>query len=527
MFKVMIVDDEYDIRKGLKKLINWEEQGFTIIGEAKDGDEALEMYKRKKPHLVITDIKMPGMNGLELARQIRETSLTSRIIILSGYDDFSYAREAINHDVVSYLLKPIDTDEFCDELVKVRNSLHTELASLYEKRKIAEWLKNYFFRKLVRGEALQTDDFDNDRWEEMKKRNNFTVLLVELNGFRDTQLQPSESEALLKQFAVRNILEEIIGSTNGGILYEESDHQFGILLANDSVQLSKATVQSMTKQMVDYIQRFAKQSILIGVGHTVETPGQISQSYWKASSALGKSFFHSNQHVFYYDEVNMALSAWSLKWTAKELSRAVRQLNRIKVTYQLDILFQELSEKDAPIETIRDVFVYTLVELSRIVIEAEGDWNQMYQDHFSESDQLKTLRTSKEARAKLIEICNGMIESIMNKRNYPVQNNMKEIIRYIEKYYWKDLNLKKLADIFYVSSAYLGQLFKQETGQYFNDYFNQVRINEAKQLLLNDHLSITEISEKVGYKNTNHLYIHFKKITNLNPGDYRKQHMKV
>ena len=527
MIKVMIVDDEYDIRQGLKKIINWEEQGYTIIGEAADGDEALTMFKKSAPNLIITDIKMPGTDGLELARKMREEDSNVKMIILSGHDDFTYARKAIMYDVESYLLKPVDPNELCEELTNIRETLEKELITLYREREKEKWIHDFFFRKLVRGEPFQENEFKHNDWLMLKNYECFVMLMVELDDFDESLLQLSESDILLKKFAIRNVLEEIVEDTGIGIVYEENNHRLGILLSGSTSQLTQLSIKSLTNKMIEFTECYAKQFISIGVGHKVYRKEEISSSYQKASLALEKSFFNPKQQVYYHNKINTDLAVWSLDWTAYGLTEAVEQLNRIEMDHQLDILFQELNAKDAPFETIRDVLVYTLVKLSHVVIEADGDWSKLYFNHFGESDWVTDVRTSGEAKQGLKGICLDIIDYLLKKRNNPIQNNISEIVHYIDKNYWEELNLKKLADFFYVSPAYLGQLFKRETGQYFNDYLNQVRIKKAQQLLLNKNLTILDISEKVGYKNTNHFYIHFKNLTHLNPGDYRKRNLEV
>lgn len=523
MFKVIIVDDEYDIRQGMKHIINWEEQGFTIVGEAEDGEEALELFRKEKPSLIISDIKMPGMNGLELAQLIKEENPTTKLIILSGYNDFTYARDGIRCGINSYLLKPVDPEELCRELANVKEILQTELTAVYSERQKTEWMNDYFYRKLVCGGNLNNNTLLNEYWMSFHENQYFAVLLVEIDGYGELLIDQSESDICLKRFAVRNILDEIVGEAEIGRVFEESDNRFGILLMGDEAKLSKMSVTALTRNMVDCTEHYAGQMISIGVGDRITSVQEIPISYQKAIDALGKRFFNQKKRVFYGDEVNKSLNAWSLIWKAQGLLEAIQHLNQRELELQLSSLFQELNHKDAPMDTIKDVLVYTLVELGRLVIEAEGDWNQMYLDRFGETDWIVSVRTYLEAECRLKEICLDIIYYLDRKRSKPIQSNINEIVHYIDNHYWEELNLKRLSDVFYVSSAYLGQLFMKETGQYFNDYLNSIRIKEAKKLLFNDQLSIAEISEAVGYKNTNHLYIHFKKMTSLSPGDYRKK----
>jgi|GEM_PF-618676 len=522
MFRVIIADDEYDIRAGLKRIIDWKEHGFVIVGEAGDGEEALELYLAEKPNLLITDIKMPAMNGLELTRKVKERNPDAKIIILSGYDDFGYARDAIRYGVNSYLLKPIDPAELIAELADVKTDLQEELNASYEERKKSEWIHDYFFRKLVKGESVQEDMSKSTRWHTLLQRHYFAVLLVELSEYGEQLLELPESEIRLKKFAVRNILEEMLRDSGVGALFEVSDDQFGVLLAGDDIQLSEKSVEALCRRMVECTELYTKESIQIGIGRTVGQIERIPQSYDNAREALGLRFFGGAERIYSGYEVNGSLDAWSLEWNPDRLCAAVKELDKAQAAAELERLLAELSRRSATPATVRLALLQATIRLSDVVVEAGGDWKGLYGNLFPDADWIAQTRSEAELRRRLGELVDTIALFLERTRNEPPESGIERIVAYIRDHYWEEINLKKLANLFYINSGYLGQLFKKETGQYFNDYMNRIRVDEATRLLKDPRLSIAEISEKVGYKNTNHLYLNFKNLTGMNPGDYRK-----
>ncbi|THF73796.1 response regulator [Cohnella fermenti] len=534
MFRVIIADDEFDIRQGLKRVIDWYAEGFVIVGEAEDGDEALELYKKERPNLLITDIKMPGMNGLQLSRSVKELDPDAQIIILSGYDDFAYAKTAIQHGVSSYLLKPVDEDELRGVLAGIKQKLEDEWSIRYEERRRDKWVHDYFFQKLVRGEAIREDVAETMRWQALLERHYFRVLLVELADYGDMLLELRESDIHLIRFAVRNILEDTVktfggdggrGNGNGdgnGIVFEESELRFGILLVGRDEELGNEAIAPLLRQIVDFTRDYAKAKVMVGAGTTVGHASAIVRSCELAKAALGKAFFDPHEQIFADEQLQRFVPAWSLEWQADRLREAVARGSRDGWEAELRALFRELEERSATLGAIRSAIVFAILPLSRLVIEHEGDWKRLYADRYGDADWIAELRSREEAARELAALCEGISEFLRKTREAPPASEIAGIVAYIRGHYWEDINLKKIAGMFYITSGYLGQLFKKETGKYFNDYINEIRVEEAKKLLRDPRWSIADIAEKVGYKNTNHLYLHFRNYAGISPGDYRK-----
>ncbi|WP_162463297.1 response regulator transcription factor [Paenibacillus psychroresistens] len=523
MFKVIIVDDEYDIRQGLKNIINWEEQGFYIVGEAEDGIEALEVYEREQPSLIITDIKMPEIDGLNLTRKLKALNPDINILIISGYNDFTYAKEALKYGVNDYLLKPIDSQELCHVLSQIKERILENLIRQKSTQQKLAMLKDYFFVRLVKAEMIEEDIIDtaNEYAIDLHSKD-YCMLIIEIDNYGQSLIELSGKEIRLKKFAIRNIIEDILKETDSGYVFENEENRYNVLVIAKDGKLSKEFLLTLSTKIKDCLAVFAKESITIGIGVIVHQYAKIKFSYKTAEAAIGESLLSIKTKIFYYDAENHVnnQNIWNLKWDNTELFKAVRADNTKQIRAEIDLLFKEIHLVSKKIR--KDIIKFAIYGLSQLMMEYKGDWRELFNDKFSHMEE--TLLHSNLAPMKelLVEICKEVSSYIKAKESNSIDSIIQEIVEYIHQHYWEEINLRKLSNLFYVNASYLGQLFKKETGEYFNDFINKIRIDNATKLLEANKLSIKDISEKIGYKYVDHFYRNFKAIIGVNPGDYRK-----
>lgn len=412
MYKVLIVDDELKIREGLAKVIDWKENDFIVIAQAGDGREALDIYNEKKPSLVVTDIKMPEMDGLELIAQLKKINPNVNIIILSGYDDFEYAKKAIKYGVDSYILKPVDEMELCAELGKIKQRIESRLTNKKLQSKKEESLRNYYFLKLINGglneqEALKEANACN---VEFAEGTSYCVCLIDIYLNEKANTDEKQDDTSLESFAAGNIIEEIIERTKRGYLFEYSKNRFGIITqCKENINEFEDLINTL-EEILSYISSLLNINANAAIGSTVKSLVELKESYNSAVSLM------INGHI------------------------------------------------------------------------------------------------------------NNSTAKVFYKKNTGQAGEILEILRYIEKNYSQDLSIKKLAQIFYMNSAYFGQLFRKETGEYCHEYVNKIRVDNAKRMLEDNVLNINMISELVGYKYIDHFYRNFKTYTGMSPLDYRKKY---
>jgi Response regulator containing CheY-like receiver domain and AraC-type DNA-binding domain len=525
MFKAVIVDDEPNIREGLRKIIDWGKHGFIIIGQASDGIEALEIYDQEKYDLVISDIKMPRMDGLELSRELKSRNPEIKVLIVSGYDDFSYAKEAIKYGVNSYLLKPVDSEELCNVLTLIQESLVDKMQNKRREMEQSNALKEYFLFKFVRGELLKdfsskAIEYDIDLYCE-----SFCFVIIEIDNYGEFLLNLSEDDIYLKKFEMRNIIEELIKNRNKVHLFDYSDNQFGLLITG-SGKFQSEMVFELSSDIANCIYKYLNESITIGIGEIVLNSSEIKTSYKKALYALERKMFSHSGKVLRYEDFIEFDNIQNIEWKDAELLEAIRKCDRRLIYEEIMKFYNEANRINLSLSIIRRIISNIVLDISKIIVEHNGDWDKLYANKNIDLEKIILFGTLSEFKEYILNIsvdaCQ-FIEALMNQKS---GNALDEIKIYIQQHHFEDFNLKELSGMFYINSVYLGQLFKKSTGECFHDYINRIRIDNAKRLLDETNMSINEISEKVGYKYLDHFYRKFKKILGVNPGEYRKISLK-
>lgn len=379
MFKVLLVDDEPFVTKALKVLIDWEGLGYTICGDASHGEEAVEQIKKLKPDVVITDIRMPKMDGLELIKYCSEVlKVNSEFIILSGYSDFKYAQQAIKYSVKEYLLKPIDEDELIESL--------NSLSKVFQKKK----------------EALE---------ESYKK----SKLNMTYHFYR-----------------------------NSGSL----------ILQEDITKLN---------------------------------------------------FNYSFEKIL------------SIRYIIEDVDKGEK--NNIELT--IKEVFNQFHKSLSTVEIIKMYINSLVVELMKLINEAGGEvdsFMQQYSSFVSNIEELNFAETEKHT----LKLCLQSVSYLKSLKDNSSRGVINDVEKYIKKHYMEDINLKLISEKFFMNPVYLGQQFKKYFGKHFNDYINEIRIEEAKRLLARTNKKIYEISEAVGYKNRDYFVGRFQKSTNMTPTEYKR-----
>ena len=322
MFKVMIVDDEYDIREGLTTLTDWEKQGFTVAVTARDGIEALEIYEKEKVSLVITDIKMPGMDGLELSGRLKELNNEVEIIIISGYNDFNYARQALKYNVSSYLLKPIMLDELHSELEAVKKRLMKRMGERRTAIEYRERLKDYFLIRAARGEIVKDADKSAREFGISLSGKRALILAVQLENLAGTSGSTDIGDMAPGRLVVKNILEELLEEGKKGFLFEDIEYHFGILYLSSEEDAARLQdeVRCFVHNAEEKVKRFASDSkIAVGIGCIAGDWDSLKDSYRSAADSLSRARYN-------------------------KLDRRISDiLNYIETNYQEDLSLKKLS----------------------------------------------------------------------------------------------------------------------------------------------------------------------------------------
>ncbi|GGD49144.1 response regulator [Paenibacillus nasutitermitis] len=520
MYTAFIVDDEPRILTGMQTIINWVSFGFVIVGEASNGLEAQERIAELKPDLVITDIKMPLMDGLELVRVLNKQYPDIQLLILSGYNDFSYAKEALRYGVNDYLLKPVDPIELGQTLELIYNRLwHATQLRLKEMEQLQS-LRDIFLGKVARGEIIQNLIDTASTYDIGLQGDQFCLLIVSVDRFGEFLISLPGEEIRLKRFAVRNVMTEIV--SHSGYVFEISDQLFGILLT-DPVQTVGDRLSAMAEHIVDCTERYVKESVTIGVGSIVSQPLEIKHSYNQALKAMEQKFFFVMKHVFIYKPEVFKGGLPDILWDDDALLLAIREGSPERIAKEIGQLIASLKLHYMTLAKLKYGVITTIIHLAKLTEEYHGDWQTFYTGKSSEAEHIIGHGDIQLLEQFLMQISLEIFGYVESTKNRKSDSRIDEIIEHIEQNYMRELNLKELSKLFYINKVYLGQLFKKKTGEYFNDYINKVRVKHAYRLLEQTSLSNSEIAERVGYKYADHFYRWFKQTYDMNPGELRKR----
>lgn len=505
MFKVMIVDDEPAIREGLKTIINWNEIGFEVVDAAVNGRDALQKFERWKPDLTIMDIRMPGMSGLEVIEQIRQQYHSAHFLILSGHADFEYARKALGYGVDGYLLKPVDEDEMQDELRRVHGSLHREQQDM-----IIHTLETPLYEKveqvLVHSSAQDQDAYWLDlKWER------YQVILLE---FR--HLQGDEST---NYFADLQKFTELSSNSDHWLVFRAGNY-IGILTNHPYIQAYEL------KQLRESIWSLlhAQPEIYLAASEVVTTLTDLRYCYEEALSLIGQRFWFDDNGVLSKElaptsQVEPVTEAplageWSDRLyyavDIRSLSAAERVLDELcHMCWQA-----RLSERE-----VKSLCSHVLsLALSRLPASVPGSGSAV-QQCLSLIPELYAVSTT----GQMIQLVVDRLEQLLQSINHGTHESvMKQMTDFIQRNYSDNLKLELLAEIFNYNSAYLGKMFKTHTGESFNHFLDQVRLDQAKALLAQG-MKVHKVASQVGYANVDYFHSKFKKYTGISPSAYRDQ----
>lgn len=507
--KVLIVDDEPLVRRGIRSLIDWERLGFFICGEAEDGQSALEQIAKYQPSLVLLDIRMPQMSGTEFMRLARASGFDGEFIILSGYPDFQYAQTAIRYGASFYLSKPIDEKELEDAVLSVK-------------------------------ERLEKQHSENNSFTQYQKKAKTTVLL---DLFTGNGYDPSINymglglyapiyqiviyEAYTPFYMPYNFAELLKGSNPHELDFEQFsiDNHNVILLKGDSA------LECFRHCLVRYKNTPQKgaplDSIFLAYSPTVPHLSGVKSAYLSCLTLLERRFFcEENQHVLSPEELQE--HSGSKLSLSQSLSQSYGQrFTDYLMTYNRRLIYQALTELQQTLFCCSDSIIHIRHFLADIFLQVKHNIIRSYETSanipFAHNGAIIELIESKFYLYEILQYFSEQFEMILQAiGDYSKESIFDDILYYIQHNYSSSLKLGQIAPLFGYSSAYLGKLFLRKTGVSFNAYLNRVRIGQAARLLADTDQKVYEIAAKVGYKKTDIFHQKFREIMKVSPAEYRK-----
>ena len=543
MLKIFLAEDEVVVRETIKRMIPWEELGFELVGEAADGEMALPLLIRQQPDLLITDIKMPFMDGLTLARLAKKEIPGLKVVILSGYDDFNYAKQAIGIGVEDYLLKPITKNALIERLSEIRSRYEHEKTQkeYYEKfqREMQAYEKNSsrdFFEALVGGSM--------DMMEVYKRAEKlgldivaeaYNVLIFTMNCDEDFSGQRDEYSSWEAESL--ELLENFFAGHSSAMLFRSNIFSYGVLLKGQ-----RETIEENTRACVDEIRKIlsrqdGRREWFLAVGQSVERLSQIQKSYHTASRAFSKRYLY-DENILYYDEMETMEHPGGQAETEDNAYLQKVDVNALNPAILQKFLSNGLQEETE--NFVKDYFYaigqepmeslvfrnYVILNVRFSVISfIKGlgcDTNEM-----ESADTEEVLAESGKNMESAIAYAKKMISQAIEIRDQNSGNKNRSILKtavdFIDSHYMEeDISLNTVANVANVSANHFSALFSQNMGQTFIEYLTSLRMNKAKELLRCTGMRSSEIAGEIGYKDAHYFSYLFKKTQGMTPSDYRK-----
>ena len=543
MLKIFLAEDEVVVRETIKRMIPWEELGFELVGEAADGEMALPLLIRQQPDLLITDIKMPFMDGLTLARLAKKEIPGLKVVILSGYDDFNYAKQAIGIGVEDYLLKPITKNALIERLSEIRSRYEHEKTQkeYYEKfqREMQAYEKNSsrdFFEALVGGSM--------DMMEVYKRAEKlgldivaeaYNVLIFTMNCDEDFSGQRDEYSSWEAESL--ELLENFFAGHSSAMLFRSNIFSYGVLLKGQ-----REAIEENTRACVDEIRKIlsrqdGRREWFLAVGQSVDRLSQIQKSYHTASRAFSQRYLY-DENILYYDEMETMEHPGGQAETEDNAYLQKVDVNALNPAILQKFLSNGLQEETE--NFVKDYFYaigqepmeslvfrnYVILNVRFSVISfIKGlgcDTNEM-----ESADTEEVLAESGKNMESAIAYAKKMISQAIEIRDQNSGNKNRSILKtavdFIDSHYMdEEISLNTVANVANVSSNHFSALFSQNMGQTFIEYLTSLRMNKAKELLRCTGMRSSEIAGEIGYKDAHYFSYLFKKTQGMTPSDYRK-----
>lgn len=534
--KVFLVEDEMVIRRGIKNSIDWEKEGYIFCGEASDGELAYPMIIKEKPDILITDIRMPFMDGLELCKLVKKELPNIKILILSGYDEFDYAKEAIRLGVTEYLLKPISSGKLLEALNGVSESIRREkedkdLVRKYmeEMRENTEHEKQKFFEQMIAGNLSMADALETGKKYEM----NLSAGMYNLLLFRFTLGEENrKSRELLgeAEYAIEKLTERL----EYVFEFQRGVEGWAFLLMADNEEQMSERVKELSKDLEEIMKNYSTIAYFGGIGQPVARLRELEESFREAERALAARFTMELNRIISVEDIRMAqnvdtlddieiTSFGEIEKTRTMLEKFLNNGAEDEIDEFVDVYINELPEENLKSVLMRQYIIMdAYIVMMSFCEKIEGIEGEMQAQSEELKNSMKTSQTLEEIKnyiRMLLKKIIGVRDTISGRRYSDIIEIAKDQIR--KTYMSDEISLNTIAAEVGMSPSYFSSIFSKEMGKTFVEYLTEIRMDRAKELLMCSSMKTSEIGYEVGYKDPHYFSYIFKKTQNCTPKEFR------
>lgn len=539
VIKVVIVDDEILIRVGIKSCIDWEEHGFEIAGQAGNGIKALEVIEATHPDIVLTDIKMPKMDGLELISEVRKRFPDIKIIVLSCYNEIDYVKKAIKLGAEDYILKlSLEPEILLEVLTKTKQLLQSEYINSDTLQNTNNGLrenlyiiKEDIYRKMISG-SIEPEDFAKELSSlGIYINTGFNIVLCcSIDNYSYAAAISKMDDQYLFKFSFINILEESMSNFADYDIAEVENGEYIILIRcpNTSDALcSKDMISGYLKKINNSFKNYLNISISFGINPKPVEYAFIRENYYKARTAMKYKFYYGRESIIFCDDI-IEFGSEDLLFNyanEKSLLEKLEDFDELGVKAIINSFFDRISEcRIFDPETVRKVSLDIFHSLMKFVKKFDAQANFISANfNMHPLDVLMTSETIFDIIGYFGEFVDKLFEFIYNSQQFEAKRpEIIKLQKYIAENISENITLDKATKISNISKCYLSSIFKKETGEVFVDYVNKTKMEAAKALIQEKGLKSCEAAEKVGINDDSYFSKLFKKHIGVSPSKLLK-----
>jgi two-component system response regulator YesN len=530
MCRLVIIDDDTIIRKGLCQNIPWKEYQFELMGTAGNGEEGLRLIRDARPEIIISDIKMPFMDGLEMTRQVLEIHPEVRVILLTGYEEFEYAKQALQLKVFDYILKPVDMVHLLQAAQRAAGELASHQKMQWRIRESRPLLMQRFYTRLLTGKHSGTTAImsEAELLELGPWQSRFLIILFKIDEYGNSRLFRNENEPEELRMNLRDWCEHQLAALDAVVLDLGGDELVAVINSAASPgELIQTAFEHCNALRLKVVEEYGT-TVTVGIGTVQEGWDGIAASYGKARKTIKFRHMLGKNQVLLAGALEMPVNPVSgerLKMDA-DLGGKVKQgleeevleiLDRIE-KYFLDLSYVSLSE-------VRLAAVELIIQLRNAVESDDSNLCDLKEGFFEETGgELLKLVTITEIFASLRRLAGEVMNAVNTHRKNRWDGLVDKAVRYIETHFnHEGLSLAEVAREIHVSPIYFSIIFKKERQMNFIDFVTDLRLKTAMRLLRTTNLKTYEVAEQVGFGNPHYFSVCFKKHLGCSPSEYRKR----
>lgn len=533
MFRAILIDDEPIITEGLRVFLDWNSLDIELVGLFNSSTKALAFIQEHKPEIVLLDICMPRMDGIELIRRVKELQINTKFIILSGYSEFAFAQQAVNSGAECYLLKPVVKEQLIEAVKDACSKLHQEnLHAALEQRyrnaynEIIPFLREKFFNDLASGALKEREIAEKAESLGLELHSTgFAAAVIAIDSSEVKEDFAGESAQQMLRFAIRDISGEILGSHQAGHVFYMENYICLFLNAKER-DLTNIEIFDLLNEIRDCGEGAIARTITIGTGNLYRNILEYKNTYKEAILALNSRFIAGNNKVIHINNIldiqGSGDSGHSYPFELEEnIVNSIKAMNSDEAVRNMERISEAYLECSGG---SRDKIINLYIELVIIILRKLQEINYAPGDNEAKGKYIAEIlrkHTHEELREYVSGLCQWMIEDLSKRYKRREEGIVDMVKGYIDLHFTEDISLKTLSGIVYMNPSYLSYFYKTHTGKNISEYILRARMNKALGYLLQSDMTVYDIASRIGYADPRRFSDAFRKFYGMNPADYK------